>query len=61
VAQREKADLVYRNDDLMNNLAGILAARILFTLVVLHERDIPLAQSGLARLVANWPAYYLAI
>jgi glycosyltransferase involved in cell wall biosynthesis len=29
--------------------------------VVLHERDIPLAQSGLARVVANWPVHYLAI
>ncbi len=61
MVRREKADLVYLNNDLMNNLAGLLAARILGIPVVLHERDIPLAQSGLARLVANWPEHYLAI
>ncbi len=61
VARRERADLIYLNNDLINNLAGILAARILGVPVVLHERDIPVAQSGLARLVANWPTRYLAI
>jgi glycosyltransferase involved in cell wall biosynthesis len=54
-------DLVYLNNDIFSNLAGIIAAKASGVPSILHERGIPHARSGLAQLVAKWPNRYLAI
>ncbi len=54
-------DLVYLNNDIFSNLAGIIAAKLAGVPAILHERGIPHARSGLAQVVAKWPDRYLAI
>lgn len=61
VIREHSIDLVYLNNDIFSNLAGIIAARAAGVPAILHERGIPHARSGLAQLVAKWPDRYLAI
>ena len=61
VIRENSIDLVYLNNDIFSNLAGIIAARVSGVPSILHERGIPHARSGLAQLVAKWPDRYLAI
>lgn len=61
VIRENSIDLIYLNNDIFSNLAGIIAARVSGVPAILHERGIPHARSGLAQLVAKWPDRYLAI
>lgn len=61
VARRERADCLYLNNDLVTNLAGLIAGRILRLPVVQHERDIPAPISRLATALCSKAARILAI
>jgi glycosyltransferase involved in cell wall biosynthesis len=61
VAVREGADCLYLNNDLVTNLAGLIAGRALRLPVVQHERDIPAPISRLATSLCSKAERALAI
>lgn len=61
VARAEKADCVYLNNDLVTNLAGMIAGRLLGLPIVQHERDIPAPTSRLATSMSRNATRFLAI
>lgn len=61
VAVRERANCLYLNNDLVTNLAGLIAGRALRLPVIQHERDIPAPISRLATSLCSKAERVLAI
>lgn len=61
IARAEKADCIYLNNDLVTNLPGMIAGRLLGLPIVQHERDIPAPTSRLATTVSRHASRLLAI
>jgi len=61
IALAEKADCIYLNNDLVTNLPGMIAGRVLGLPIVQHERDIPAPISRLATTVSQHATRLLAI
>lgn len=61
IARAEKADCLYLNNDLVTNLAGMIAGRLLGVPIVQHERDIPAPISRLATSVSRSATRLMAI
>ncbi len=57
----EKVDCLYLNNDLVNNLSGMIAGRLMRVPVIQHERDIPAPISRLATSLCRHAARVLAI
>jgi glycosyltransferase involved in cell wall biosynthesis len=61
IANAERADCIYLNNDLVTSLAGTIAGRVLGLPIIQHERDIPAPTSRLATSVSRWATRLLAI
>lgn len=61
IAEREKADCIYLNNDLVTNLAGMIAGMILRVPIIQHERDIPAPISRLSTTLSRHAKRILAI
>lgn len=61
IARAERADCLYLNNDLVTNLPGMIAGRLLGLPIIQHERDIPAPISRLATSVARHATRLLAI
>lgn len=61
VARAERVSCIYLNNDLVTNLAGMMAGRMLRLPVIQHERDIPAPISRLATALSSYAARILAI
>lgn len=61
IARAEQADLIYLNNDFIANMAGVIAGRLVGCPVVLHERNIPRADSRFAVWLTRWISRFLAI
>lgn len=57
----EKVDCLYLNNDLVTNLSGIIAGRLMRIPVIQHERDIPTPISRLATSLSSHATRVLAI
>lgn len=57
----EKVDCLYLNNDLVNNLSGMIAGRLMHIPVIQHERDIPAPISRLATSLCSHASRVLAI
>ena len=61
VARRECVSGLYLNNDLVTNLAGLIAGNVLRLPVIQHERDIPVPISRLATTLSSRASRVLAI
>lgn len=61
VARAERVSCIYLNNDLVTNLAGMIAGRMLRLPVIQHERDIPAPISRLATALSSYAARVFAI
>lgn len=61
VARRERVSGLYLNNDLITNLAGLIAGNVLRLPVIQHERDIPVPISRLATSLSSRTSRVLAI